>query len=346
MPPSGSFFGGPFKRVNGSTSLAGSLMVEGGLFQPNSPATRLPNRMSYVGALPGWYVTNDGTVTELGGFGLSDFIPVPVSSLGRMLIANDLNEYLTAPGCYYDANRQYISSIFSSAVYEGGQVFVVPPAAAFVRIVYRIDVPLYLGFSGDLSASPVVLSVLGDSIMTKFGSNTTSIPEVMRARMGIGAVQNLAEGGLRIATSNGIASRCAQVSEFSTHVLLEGGVNDWGGSIPIGTIADSTLDTFYGACNYIADFFQNRRPYQKLVWMTPFRSGISIANPSTLADYAAAVRAVGLARGIRVVDAYSEFPLNFETTLGGRLYSWDQLHANDIGNSIIADFCINAVFHP
>lgn len=310
---------------------------------PNSPSARLPNRMNYVGALPGWYVANDGTVTELGGFGLSGFIPVPASSLGRMLMANDLNEYLTSPGCYYDANRQYISSVFSSAVYEGSPVFVIPAAARFVRIVYRIDVPLYLGFSGDLSASPVVLSVLGDSIMTQFGSNATSIPEVMRARMGIDTVQNLAEGGLLIATSYGIASRCAQVSEYATHVLLEGGVNDWGASFPIGTIADSTLDTFYGACNYIADFFQNLRPYQKLVWMTPFRSGISIVNPSTLADYAAAVRAVCLARGIPVVDAYNELPVNFDTVLGGKLYSWDQLHANDIGNSIIADFCINAL---
>lgn len=308
-----------------------------------SPAMRIPNYMSYANALVGWYVDNSGNLNELGGFALTDFLPIPTLSMRRMQLANDLGEYLTSPGGYYDADKQFISSIFASAIYEGSPVFVVPETARFVRVVFRPDGRYYLGFPVAALDTPAALSVLGDSIMTQFDQSLTLVPEILRIRMGFISVQNLAVGGLTLSGASGIASRCSQVSEFATHVLLEGGVNDWVGSVPLGTIADSALSTFYGACNYIADFFQTRRPYQKLTWLTPFRTGLSIANPSTLADYAAAVRAVGEARGISVVDSHNELPLNFDIPAMAALYSWDALHANDFGNSVIADFCAKAL---
>ena len=97
-------------------------------------------------------------------------------------------------------------------------------------------------------------------------------------------VQNVAEGGMTLATYTG-GTNCftynnqyqTLIGEDADIITLYFGINDGHHNVPIGTINDNTTDTFYGALNVVISWILENRPNAKL--------GVIISNGCDTTDY-------------------------------------------------------------
>jgi len=312
---------------------AGAVLSKNTPSQISSISAYTPNVFPESGVEVGKIVTNDGQVVDFDAtWGLSDYIQIPTESYA-IVRHNDANEFFGSDGGWYDANKNWAGRL-------NGRFESRPQTAVFVRINYVLSVLQYVGFvdGENKGFNESKLTVLGDSIMTKVGSNLWAIPDLIKKYLGLGAIQNLAVGGKTLAGANAIWSLCPQISTKSQFVLLEGGVNDYINTVPIGEIGVAiNTDTVYGALEYIANFFAVSRPYQRLIMTTPLRTLIPLSGLVPLSDYAEAIRSVGKKYGIPVIDN-SECPVNIGSEVGAALYSIDGLHPNNAALHPIASF--------
>ena len=115
------------------------------------------------------------------------------------------------------------------------------------------------------------------------------------------------------------------------------GTNDFACDTPLGTMEDTMDLSFYGAWNYSIKYLKENHPETKLILMTPTpRVGVERNNQKlTMEDYAEAIRKVGAAHDIPVIDLYAETVDQF-TLLTYTQYLPDKLHLNDAGHGVIA----------
>ncbi|MBO5836915.1 MAG: SGNH/GDSL hydrolase family protein [Oscillospiraceae bacterium] len=118
------------------------------------------------------------------------------------------------------------------------------------------------------------------------------------------------------------------------------GTNDYGCDTPMGTMADSMDLSFYGAWNYSLNYLKENRPNTQIILMTPAqRVETETSNTNKqklkLADYAEAIRQVGKAHNLPVIDLYTETEDKF-TLLTFQQYMPDKLHLNGAGHEAIA----------
>jgi hypothetical protein len=72
-------------------------------------------------------------------------------------------------------------------------------------------------------------------------------------------------------------TRFANLGENLDYIILKFGINDCNERATIGTIDDTTNNTFYGAWNYVLSYLRNRYPLAKI--------GIIISNGISILDY-------------------------------------------------------------
>ena len=129
-------------------------------------------------------------------------------------------------------------------------------------------------------------------------------------------------------------------------VVLFAGTNDWGHNTPLGTIADTTDVSFYGALSVIINGILEANPSTRLVFFTPLhRWGFGDYPYDTdnngrgfpLKSYVDAIKEIAELYGVPVIDLFSMACLNPRIEAIKTNYVTDGLHPNDAGHAILAD---------
>lgn len=221
-----------------------------------------------------------------------------------------------------------------------------------------------------LSGKKVIF--VGDSIMAQdgktyeypsakynidsIGNTCVGYPSILKDRLGIVNINNIAVGGQGVKGQMEIALR----TDF-THadiVIIALGTNDFSANIPIGTIPDTHLkeypDTFIGNYCRMLDYIYSSRPTVKTVLMTPtHRNTFGRVNPGPvndistigqnghrLSDYAEAIKKIGAFYSSVVADMYSESGLNRYNL---PLFTFDGVHPTDSGYNYIVKVLLKAM---
>ena len=201
------------------------------------------------------------------------------------------------------------------------------------------------------------INFLGDSITE--GAGTSSTDHIFWSLLGkaTGATVNgYGIGGSRIARQLRPANPNERMERwFVTRVpemdpdadinVVFGGTNDWGhGDAPLGTFADRTDDTFYGAMHNLCLALLEKYPTAVTVFLTPlYRCGettslnnTGLRRAGTLADYRRAICEVAGYYGLPVFEWEKYTGLNPEVNHLAQRYMPDGLHPNDAGHTVLA----------
>ena len=195
---------------------------------------------------------------------------------------------------------------------------------------------------------------VGDSIT--YGSGTTDSPNniyatLLKDLLSLSSVTRMGVAGSCVsATSNYGQSNSPLINRYgnipNTDIItIFMGTNDYGHNTPLGTIADTTDISFYGALNVIIPGILTAHPNSRLVWITPTRrynfGGFKEdwqANGAgnTLGDYVKAIKDVCERYSIPTIDLYSMSGLNPVIPGIKSGYTSDGLHLNNTGHHMIA----------
>ena len=201
------------------------------------------------------------------------------------------------------------------------------------------------------------IAFLGDSVTE---GAAASAPEknfvsLMRSVYGAQAL-NYGAGGTRIARQKSPSEnpvydedfllRADKTDKGAEIIAVFGGTNDYGhGDAPLGTAADDTPYTFYGAVNCLYEKLKKDFPRALKVVITPLRRR-NDADPfgegkrkfatAPLAEYAAVERAAARAFGYPVLDFYALYDTDEKLKETFRR-SADGLHPDDYGHAVIAE---------
>lgn len=208
----------------------------------------------------------------------------------------------------------------------------------------------------------LTINFLGDSITEGVGA---SAPEnnyvAVFGRITGAKVQNYGISATRFALQTGtpirpkddfvdVNSFCERFSAMDDNadaVVVFGGTNDFGhGDAPMGTFADRTPDTFYGACHTLFRGLVQKYLGKTIVIMTPLhRCGEQFSNPTgnkavsvgtTLLDYVTAIRQVAEYYSLPVLDLYAVSGMQPDIPEIKETYMKDGLHPTDAGHEVIA----------
>lgn len=205
------------------------------------------------------------------------------------------------------------------------------------------------------------INFLGDSITEGVG---VSSPEklyhaILKREAGLKEARNYGISATRYALQTGWPERpkddYVDVNSFSERfhkmdddadvVVVFGGTNDYGhGDAPIGTFADRTPETFYGACHYLYSGLIKKYLGKEIVIMTPLhRTGEDSKSGSakpreygTLKEYVSIIREVAEYYSLPVLDLYKESGLQPSIQEIKDSFIPDGLHPNDEGHKVIA----------
>ena len=198
---------------------------------------------------------------------------------------------------------------------------------------------------------------LGDSITE--GHGTTGVDKQFVTLVGqwgeCREVKNYGIGGTRFAKQavptnerwdKDMSSRIEELDEDADIVVLFGGTNDFGhGDAPLGTFADRTPYTFYGACHHIMTRMHERFPGKPMVILTPLHrlnednpkgDGNKAYNVAPLKVYVNIIREVAEFYSIPVLDLYAESGIQPKVDVIRERYCPDGLHPNDAGHELLA----------
>lgn len=192
---------------------------------------------------------------------------------------------------------------------------------------------------------------VGDSITA--GSGTTKIYyNILNELLSFTSVQGMGVAGSCVsATSNYGTSNSPLIHRYQNIpdkdlITIFMGTNDYGHNTPMGTIADTTDISFYGALNVIIPGILTAHPNSRLVWITPthrdgFGSGFThdwVANGAgkTLEDYVNAIKDVCARYSVPVIDLFSISGLNPVIAGIKSTYMPDGLHPNALGHQKMA----------
>ena len=192
---------------------------------------------------------------------------------------------------------------------------------------------------------------LGDSITEGAG---TAGPEffywqVFGRKYGLGEVKGYGIGGTRIARQQhpsenarfdlDFCRRCEEMDKEADFVVVFGGTNDFGhGDAPLGTPADRTPDSFYGACHYLMHRLIELYPTACIVFMTPMhRAEETKEGKAPLGQYVKIIREVAENYSLPVLDLYGTLGVDPQIEVQRNLYTADGLHPNNAGAEKIAD---------
>lgn len=128
-------------------------------------------------------------------------------------------------------------------------------------------------------------------------------------------------------------------------IVIFGGTNDFGQSLPVGEIGDSTDKTMIGAMNTVIIAIYKANPKARILLATPmWRARIGAENvdvettPNSaglfLREYVEAVKQVGNKYNLPVLDLYHRFSIN---SLNSSEWMVDGLHPNDDGYGRLAE---------
>lgn len=287
---------------------------------------------------------NNGVPFANASYFVSDFIPVTNPS---QLFVSNIRGY-----GFYDSNKNLIAgsgdNIFGDRVNAVISVFEFSNIAYFRFnalltflpnvFVYKVPVQMQSPWLGKH-----VLQ-LGDSITAQ-----AQWQPFLKRWLGLYyAGQNFGVGGTLVTdmTGSDTTAMCRDerinvMTSTGDLITFMGGANDWSHNAPIGTIADTGTNTFYGAVKTVAQKLTSKYPTNPIIFMgTPF--GLN-PNKTGWADTSGAINNLGYNLGDygRVVGEVARmysFPfVDFYNTVG-----WN---SGNITNYVTVDDP-NTIIHP
>ena len=201
------------------------------------------------------------------------------------------------------------------------------------------------------------INFLGDSITEGHGTSGPehTFEEIMRRNEGLDEARNYGIGGTRIARQQKpslneiwdlyFESRVDEMDPDADVVVIFGGTNDYGhGDAPIGTPADRTPDTFYGACHSLFRAVIKKYPTSTIAVCTPLHRnneqsprGDGYKEPTLpLIGYVNIIREVAEYYSLPLIDFYKNSNIVTEIEEVRRKFIPDGLHPNDAGHEILA----------
>ncbi len=202
------------------------------------------------------------------------------------------------------------------------------------------------------------INFLGDSITEGCGTSGehARFTTLIAKAHGLKEARNYGIGGTRIARQEppygepqwdlDFCRRALEMDEDADAVVVFGGTNDFGhGSAPIGTFADRTPYTFYGACHTLMESLITRYPGKPIVILTPIHrlnednpaADIGKTTPYVLADYVNIIKEVAAYYSLPVLDLWSMSGLQCRVPEIQKRFVPDGLHPNDAGHLILAE---------
>lgn len=200
------------------------------------------------------------------------------------------------------------------------------------------------------------INFLGDSITE--GHGTSGPDAFFWSRIGKeydATVRGYGIGGTRLAKQHkssvlprhdlDFCSRVADMDPDADIVVVFGGTNDFGhGDAPIGTPADRTNETFWGACHALFTALIEKYPAAVIAVMTPLhrhnednpRGDNKQEDVGTLQEYVHIIREVAELYSLPVLDLFACSGIQPKLLCQRTLYMPDGLHPNDAGHEIIA----------
>lgn len=199
-----------------------------------------------------------------------------------------------------------------------------------------------------------IVTFLGDSITEGCCATVPDLGyvEVLKRKLSLAEARNHGIGGTRIARQHTPSAEaqfdrdfCSRVEELETDadvVIVFGGTNDHGhGDAPLGTDADRTPDTFWGACHTLYASLLERFPHSPIVVLTPLhRASEQVPKPDSgtvLEDYVAIIRATAKQYGLPVLDLFETSAIRAQIPEIAQALTTDGLHPNDAGHELLAE---------
>ncbi len=196
------------------------------------------------------------------------------------------------------------------------------------------------------------VNFIGDSITAGVGASAPENKYVeVFARLTGSTVRNYGISGTRIARQHGVnqfgecyCDRFAEMDDDADIIVVFGGTNDYGhGDAPIGTPDDTTPDTFYGACNYLACELMKKYPTATIVFLTPFHrigedsSAGQRPDGPVLKVFVDIIREVAEKYSIPVLDLWKNGGVQPNVEVSRVTFMPDGLHPNDAGHELLAN---------
>ncbi len=173
------------------------------------------------------------------------------------------------------------------------------------------------------------LYIDGDSIAYGAGADGVSYGDLLATKYSMTLNKQAVSGGTMgyVANKHCIANSVVSNYNSEDYVILDGGFNDLGSSVPIGAFPTSVeqpltpspdTTTFIGAMQVAFQHIMNTHPTAKIWFLIPHRIYKSYTKPSgtlglTFADYVNAIRSVCNRYGVEILDVYDN--VNFNTYL-------------------------------
>ena len=204
------------------------------------------------------------------------------------------------------------------------------------------------------------INFLGDSITEGHGTSdwgTKPYHQLLKANCGLAEARNYGLGGTKIARLPVVTDhqfdqdfnlRAPSMDLDADAIVVFGGTNDFGhGTIPLGTMDDRDVHTFYGGLHTLCLYLIKTYISKPIIFMTPLhrlneildhnnRVAAGNENARPLLDFVQAIREVCEFYSIPVLDLYKE------SGMYGQVWAWceghmpDGLHPNDAGHELIA----------
>ncbi|PGC72631.1 hypothetical protein COM25_22845 [Bacillus wiedmannii] len=267
---------------------------------------------------------------------------VDASSFKRILSLDDMEDQLIPVTAgeitklYKVPNYNLMIEITYNTVYmtgtrlayiSGNDFFecAIHPSSSFFR-----DVPIYKK-----------INFLGDSLTALNGFATKRYHDWIRDWLGV-EVKNYGISGSTVGNKyNPMSERFIDMDNDADVVITFGNTNDFGRDQPLGTMADRTNETFYGAMHVLLKGLLDKYPDKKIGYISMHHFGTGFfPEKNTLGltklDYVKATREVCEYYSIPLLDLYRGGGFNFEIEGQKTLYSVDSLHFNNKGHERLA----------
>ena len=197
---------------------------------------------------------------------------------------------------------------------------------------------------------------VGDSITAASEHTEKFYYEYLNDILNFGSVAKDATAGSCIsATSDYVNNNRPLIGRYQSIpngdlIVIFMGTNDFGHATPLGTIADTTDISFYGALNVIIPGIKAAHPNSQIVMVTPLHrvkesTGMTSAsdsvpnkNGATLADYVNAIKAICDKYDLYVIDLFNVAELDPRDEAVKTMYFQDDaLHPKTAGHEKIAE---------
>jgi lysophospholipase L1-like esterase len=183
-----------------------------------------------------------------------------------------------------------------------------------------------------------IWNALGDSITN--GYSFTPYHSYCQADLEFATVRNYGISQSTIAkkdvgdTTNSFALRYVNMDNNADLVTVMGGVNDEGWLVPLGTNSDTTVETFYGACNVLFSGLIEKYPTKKLALFVQLPRQ---NHKNGQKAYVQAYKEVAEKYSIPYLDLFIGSNINPDSQQHRDLYIADGIHPNNTGHRRIAD---------